>query len=72
MARYDKLLKHFQHSKALDAAMEVGGSVRLFRLKIQCCHHAVSDAVVFVVVVVVVVAAPAPHVFGIWKLEVLW
>ena len=61
MARYDKLLKQFQHSKALDAAMEVGGSVRLFHLKIQCCHHAVSDAVVFVVVV----AAPAPHVFGI-------
>ena len=23
MARYDKLLKQFQHSKALDAAMEV-------------------------------------------------
>ena len=24
MARYDKLLKQFQHSRALDAAMEVG------------------------------------------------
>ena len=57
----------FQSSGCSNGGEWPSGPVLLFHLKIRCCHCAVSDAVVFVVVV----AASPPHVFDIWKLEVL-